>query len=435
MEDEFWAQQRNITDPIHGSFDLPMKLFDIIDTPQFQRLRDIKQLGTCQYVYPGAVSTRFIHCIGTAYLAKRWVHQFRTRQPELEISEELENLVTTAGLVHDIGHSVQSHVFEHWMHQAGHADWNHEHMGGLLFEHIIDTRHLDWERSSIRMVQDLVLGKVVRQKPWLSQIVANHETGIDVDKFDYIERDCHHLGLKSSFQSNRLMEHSRVIGKNIAFLRKEAWNIYELFMSRFSLHRRAYQHRISSTVDHMMFDVFSNANSHLRLAEWAQDVSRYHLLTDSLLGVIRQSTAPELSSARDILNRLDNRDLYPLAAEFLVSQEHLAELNSLSAQEIVNCQPTGAGLAAQDIILHKSHINFGKGTQNPVSKVKFYSKANVSSTFSLERSDICSLLPATYQEDIVRVFVRSPKHLDVAKAAVAKLIKRRHLNVTLTSKK
>ncbi len=436
-EDDFWAQQRNITDPIHGSIDVPIKLFDIIDTPQFQRLRDIKQMGTAHYVYPGGVTNRFSHCIGTSFLAKEWMQQFRKRQPVLEIDDQLENIVATAGLVHDLGHGPFSHTFEHWMHSIGHKDWDHEVMGGKLFEHIINEESLDWSQSDIRLVQDLVVGHRAPDKAWISQIVANHESGVDVDKFDYIPRDCHYLGLTTSFDSHRLMQHSRVIGDNIAFLRKEAWTLVELFQSRFSLHRRAYQHRISIAIDHMIFDILSAANESLQLASWANDVSRYHLLTDSILSTIRQSTDSGLEKAKEIIDRLDKRKIYTMASEFIVNPENEAQMNSLTAADIVNCQSGGMPeLRPEDIILHRGKINFGQGNENPIEKVKFYSKHNVDQVFSLSRSDISGILPNNCQENVVRIYVRDPKLQEAAQHSVENMLEAEHLNnIVLTRSK
>lgn len=434
--DEFWSQQRNITDPLHGSIDLPLKLFSIIDTPQFQRLRDIKQMGTAHYVYPGAVNNRFSHCLGTSYLADSWMKQFRTRQPELEIDDRLTNLVSTAGLVHDLGHGPFSHTFERWMHSAGHTDWDHEVMGGRLFEHIIDKQKLDWHKEDIRAVQSLVTGdRIPSCSPWVSQIVANHDTGIDVDKFDYIPRDCHYLGIETSFKSKRLMEHSRVIDGHIAFLRKEAFTIYDLFSSRFSLHRRAYQHRISNSLDYLVFDLLDAANGPLGLANWATDVTRYHLLTDSLLSTIRQSTKKSLATARALVDRLDHHDFYPMASEFIVSQENAAKLEGLTAQDVINCQ-VDTNLLPDDIILHMSKVNYGMGHQNPVDNVHFYSKTNVQKTFSLGRADISTLLPTQFQEFIVRVYVRYGGTESAVERAVQNLLKRhRFRDISLTRSK
>ncbi|KAL0151865.1 hypothetical protein M9458_052866, partial [Cirrhinus mrigala] len=67
-------------DPIHGQIELHPLLVKIIDTPQFQRLRHIKQLGGAYLVYPGATHTRFEHSIGAAYLAGRLAKVLQEKQ-------------------------------------------------------------------------------------------------------------------------------------------------------------------------------------------------------------------------------------------------------------------------------------------------------------------------------------------------------------------
>lgn len=92
-------------DTIHGHIEVHPLCVKIIDTPQFQRLRNIKQLGGCYHVFPGASHNRFEHCIGTCHLAGKLVRSLQKRQPELEITDEDILCVRIAGLCHDLGNS------------------------------------------------------------------------------------------------------------------------------------------------------------------------------------------------------------------------------------------------------------------------------------------------------------------------------------------
>ena len=93
-----------IHDPVHGQIYLEPLLIQIIDTPQFQRLRDLKQLGCAYLVFPGASHNRFEHSIGVSHLAQQMLQHLQSTQPELAINAHDILLVKIAGLCHDLGH-------------------------------------------------------------------------------------------------------------------------------------------------------------------------------------------------------------------------------------------------------------------------------------------------------------------------------------------
>ena len=116
-----YSGQKQVQDRVHGQITLDRLLQLVMDTPEFQRLDNIKQLGGCSYIYPSATHTRKEHSIGVAHLAGLMVKHLRTSQPSLGIDNDDELCVKLAGLVHDIGHGPFSHMFEEFVHAAGHA--------------------------------------------------------------------------------------------------------------------------------------------------------------------------------------------------------------------------------------------------------------------------------------------------------------------------
>ena len=106
------AFTKTFSDPIHGTFELHPLCCKFIDTPQFQRLRDIKQLGGTSFVYQTACHSRFEHSLGVAWLASEWGTHLQTVQPELGITPAQVLCLQLAGLCHDLGHGPFSHMFD-----------------------------------------------------------------------------------------------------------------------------------------------------------------------------------------------------------------------------------------------------------------------------------------------------------------------------------
>ncbi|XP_052400798.1 deoxynucleoside triphosphate triphosphohydrolase SAMHD1-like [Carassius gibelio] len=261
-------------DPIHGHIELHPLLVKMIDTPQFQRLRYIKQLGTKHLVYPGATHTRFEHSLGVAHLAGCLLKTLNENQPELNIKKKDFLCVQIAALCHDMGHGPFSHLFDGMFIpevRPDHTVWKHEQASVDMFRCMKRRNGLDKEmkfygldlQKDIKFIEELILkgqkdGKWsmkgrTEDKSFLYEIVANKVNGIDVDKWDYLARDCYYLGIPCGFDSQRLLKSARVCEvnrrKHICFRDKVADNIYGMFHTRYTLHRQALQHKIGYIID------------------------------------------------------------------------------------------------------------------------------------------------------------------------------------------
>ena len=104
-------KKKIINDPVYGFISIPTDLvFDLIEHPYFQRLRYIKQLGMTHLVYPGALHTRFHHALGAMYLMSMAIETLRNKGHA--ITDDEEEAVIIAILLHDIGHGPFSHALE-----------------------------------------------------------------------------------------------------------------------------------------------------------------------------------------------------------------------------------------------------------------------------------------------------------------------------------
>ena len=104
--------KNTIYDNIHGDINIDPIAQSIIDTPEFQRLRYIHQTGVLYLVYPTAVHSRFEHSLGVYHLGIIMIKKLKEKHPEININSEIILMVGIAGLCHDLGHLLFSHLFD-----------------------------------------------------------------------------------------------------------------------------------------------------------------------------------------------------------------------------------------------------------------------------------------------------------------------------------
>jgi HD superfamily phosphohydrolase len=234
-----------IRDPVHGYVKLDRMALALIDTPQMQRLRWIKQLGLANLVYPGANHTRFEHSLGVYHLSG-----LLSEHLGLDEDEKLKS--RASALLHDIGHGPLSHATESVISSCLRCE--HESIAEILKRDPI--RDVLGEFGLLpRDIQDRISGKTS-----LSQVISGE---IDVDRMDYLIRDAHYTGVAYGVIDHlRLIQKMRIYN---GFLAIESGGIQaaaSLLVSRLLMHPTVYYHHVcriseamvSSGVRHMIDD-------------------------------------------------------------------------------------------------------------------------------------------------------------------------------------
>eukprot|EP01105_Mastigella_eilhardi_P022403 TRINITY_DN5510_c0_g1_i1.p1 TRINITY_DN5510_c0_g1~~TRINITY_DN5510_c0_g1_i1.p1 ORF type:complete len:514 (-),score=111.28 TRINITY_DN5510_c0_g1_i1:26-1567(-) len=424
------SKGRFIADVVHGLVFMSEKCLLVVDTPEFQRLRNIRQLGVTHLVFPSAVHTRFEHSLGVSHLAGIMAESlagkllrneeeceglFAQEGDRQKFTEHLE-LVRVAGLCHDLGHGPFGHSFENWVRKNIDPHWSHEDMSCTLFRYIVKKYSLNFNEEEIQFVEHAIRGIAPQgtKFPWLFSIVANSENGVDVDKFDYIARDAYHTGVSSfNCRFERLIQTARVVDRKICWPDKEAYSIYELFHARYSLHKMVYSHRVRKSIECMLDDILVSLNERKQeLAAIVHDPANFVKLDDySILRDLPQQ-------GRDILNAIQCRTLYKTIVEYLEppDAENLGDgvYGELSEQ----------AAAILPVVVSTVALDYAKHDSDPVANVLFFDSRTGRITGQKSRRSISLLLPERFQERIVRLYVRklSTDYSDMEKRRAVKKI-------------
>ncbi|XP_062248546.1 deoxynucleoside triphosphate triphosphohydrolase SAMHD1-like isoform X2 [Platichthys flesus] len=443
-------QGKVFNDPIHGHVVLHPLLIRIIDTPQFQRLRNIKQLGGAYFVFPGASHNRFEHSIGVCHLAGQLVKALNDRQPELLISPRDILCVQIAGLCHDLGHGPFSHMFDRSFIPAARPGltWKHEKASLDMFDYLVEQNELEpvMEQHELVLLEDLQFIKEQiagpldtngaeaegwpykgrqKDKSFLYEIVANKINGIDVDKWDYFARDCYHLGIKNNFDYQRCLMFARVCEvdgqKQICTRDKEVGNLYDMFHTRNCLHRRAYQHSVCNIIEIMITEAFLEADPHIQI-EGSEGMFTLSTAIDDMEAYTKLTV--ELAQSRRILEDIVCRRLYKCLgrtnprehlevtpAAITDWEEELSESTPQNDQGVpdVHLQP-------EDFKVDVISLNYGMKDKNPINKVQFYCKTDPTKAFQISDDQVSRMLPAVFAEQVIRVYCKKRDGESVAAA-------------------
>jgi len=193
-----------IRDSIHGDIELTLNETAVLDSPEVQRLRAVKQLGTAYLVYPGCTHSRFEHSLGTMAIAKRILSVLEDTCGPIPV--ETKQIISLGALLHDVTHIPFGHTFED--------------------ERKIFPRHDKGNRLKYFLQEDGPLGRILENlgiraeiksllsgqtNDWRSQIISS---ALDADLLDYLRRDAYMAGLAQTYDQ-RIFQHFRVIDNQL----------------------------------------------------------------------------------------------------------------------------------------------------------------------------------------------------------------------------
>lgn len=257
--------------PIHGFIEIDDWERDIIAQPAFQRLRRIRQLAWTDYIYPGAMHTRFEHSLGVMHVATRLFDAIRTRSGEV-IKEAFQyddtgldrsrRIVRLAALLHDVGHGPFSHAAEDLMplkpddkrfkHEAYSAAIVRGPLREVIDDHPKNTANYGIKAEDVASILENST-KAAGMLFWRELL----DSQLDADRMDYLLRDSYHMGVEyGRYDLNRLVNTICAVpgvedrGPRIG-VTEGGWHAAEsLVLARYYMFTQVYFHKTRAAYDH-----------------------------------------------------------------------------------------------------------------------------------------------------------------------------------------
>jgi HD superfamily phosphohydrolase len=233
--------------PVEGIIDLDRlpgvdtrKVVALIDAPEVQRLRRVRQLGFTEHVYPGATHTRFAHSLGAFQGAQRTLTRLR------DLSDRIDDqwFVATAlaCLLHDLGHGPFSHTFESITRQPHEERTLELVRGGPRVPELLT----DIDPGLVDRVGQLLTGEV--EEPGLGFLADLVSSALDCDRMDYLRRDALHTGASyGSFDRDWLIREMEPNddGSAVVVIEKGRTAVEQYLIGRYHMFQNVYLHKTS----------------------------------------------------------------------------------------------------------------------------------------------------------------------------------------------
>lgn len=238
-------KRKIINDPVYGFISIPGDfVFDLIEHPWYQRLRNIKQLGLTSFVYPGATHSRFQHGLGALHLMNMAIATLRSKGTVISPEEEEATLI--AILLHDAGHGPFSHALE----KSIISGINHEDISLLLM------RKLNEEFGGRLSMAIEVFTGTYRRK-FLHELISGQ---MDMDRLDYLRRDSFFTGvIEGSVGSDRIIRMLNVIDDSLVVDEKGIYSLEKFLIARRLMYWQVYMHKTVLSSESLLVKILKRA--------------------------------------------------------------------------------------------------------------------------------------------------------------------------------
>jgi uncharacterized protein len=302
-----------IRDPIHGTLAFSKPEAKVLDSPAFQRLRMIKQLGFSEFSFPGATHSRYIHSLGVSFLSSQ---AFDIIFKDFKFSSEkkrqdFRQILRLGALLHDIGHGPLSHTTEEVMpmlsqlavkayankspedlelnkkdRKANHEDYTIKFITDSHLTQILKTSFPDFDPYHIACLvdktlldkDDFFIDKGLNFRLILSQLVSSE---VDVDRMDYLLRDAFFCGTSyGQVELGWLLSNFRyhIVNNNVhlALDRRALYTFDDFLLSRHHMYLMVYFHHKSIICEEMLYRYLTSEDCNYKLPADIEEYVQYN---------------------------------------------------------------------------------------------------------------------------------------------------------------
>lgn len=361
--------EKRIYDCVHGYIELTEPEVKVINTPVFQRLHHVRQLGFSYLVYPTAQHTRFSHSLGTLYVVSEFIDALKERTDDstpLE-SEDTIQEIRLAALLHDIGHHPFSHVIEKSVKDHDGDEAEHENLGHWLIRNTsISDAVEDYDVEQI--------GAMITHSHTEGVFNSLISSDLDADRLDYLLRDAYFTGVAcGAIDVHRLLAIARIRNRSVVYDLKGLTTIEAYLMARMAMYRAVYHHKTTTAFGLLLKKVYESLRDDGGVYSTGefQSLDEHHMCNYNDLYLL--SKVRELAANTDTIGNMAHAIVYripPKLTDVVYSYQSgsngYTRLAPLALEKPIQSLAKDAGIDPDWILYKRVSTKFVEEEESPI---------------------------------------------------------------------